>query len=1121
MKKIALLLILMIVCLTGFSQVTMSASGSYSQNFDALLNTGSVNNWLDNNTISSIFSQRTSTSTTYASSTGSSLSGGLYSFGSAGSTERALGTIGSANLTSGGNFAHGVLLQNTSGFTINSLNVSYTLEQWRNGGNTNPNTITFWYKVSSTTISSLTPGSNTGWTAVSVLNATSPINTATSGPLDGNNTANQSTLSNIAIPSLTVPNGSFIMLRWLDIDHTGTDHGLAIDNVSLNWTVCTSPINYFLDSDGDLFGNPSSVIQSCVAPTGYVTNDSDCDDANALINPNTTWYADLDGDTYGNLNTTFTGCISPLGFVLNATDCDDNNAIVNALSSYYQDSDQDGFGNIAVSISSCGQPTGYVVNSTDCDDTNPNVNAITTWYLDSDNDGFGNLSMTTQNCGQPVGYVANSTDCDDTNNQINPNATEVFDGIDNNCDLVIDEGFTLTTYYEDLDGDNYGSSVSIQSVTNPGTGYSLVSGDCDDNNNLINPNATEICDGIDNNCDLNIDENLPTFTYYLDADNDGFGDLNFTTTDCSVPAGYSVNSLDCNDANNQINPNATDIPANNIDEDCSGADAPLVPLQLGIYEFTQPSGCPVTATSVTTQPTTATFSVFSSIGVNCQAAGNVFNNNDWNTTTTIDLTEYVEFSITANQCQSLNLDRVAFNHRCSATGGTPTWYVRSSLDNYATDLGTGISGNNNNQNLDDTVTLGAAFDAVSNVTFRFYLTGIGTTGATFRFDNVSLYGNAIAITPQTFYADTDNDGFGDLAVDSLSCSIPVGFVLNSTDCNDADSLINPNTVWFLDADLDTFGDASISIVSCTQPSGYVLDSTDCNDNDNQITGSIMYYVDADNDTYGDFATGALFCTNPGAGYVTNSTDCDDTNNAIFPGATEICDGIDNDCVGGIDNGLTFVTYYVDADLDGFGTGAGQSLCTNPGAGFAIVAGDCNDTDDQINPDSPEVCDGIDNDCAGGIDNGLTFVTYYVDADNDTYGTGTGQSLCANPGAGFVTVGGDCNDNNNQIYPGATEVLDNSIDENCDGVDGYVGINELTLANFKIVPNPNNGTFNVILSEEVNNATISIQDLNGKTVQTSNFSGLEFQANLSGVTTGVYFVKIQTENSIAVDRVIIK
>ncbi|NBX79739.1 MAG: T9SS C-terminal target domain-containing protein [Flavobacteriales bacterium] len=769
-----------------------------------------------------------------------------------------------------------------------------------------------------------------------------------------------------------------------------------------------------------------------------------------------TFYADTDNDTFGDVNTTIQACAAPAGYVSNATDCDDTNPAINPNTIWYLDADNDMSGDAANTVTSCTEPTSasYVLNSSDCDDNNPNVDSITTWYLDSDNDGFGNLALTTQNCGQPVGYVANSTDCDDTNNQNNPNATEVFDGVDNNCNTIIDEGFILTTYYEDLDNDGFGGDVSIQSVTNPGAGYVLIGGDCNDNNNAINPNAT-------------------------------------------------------------------DILGNGIDEDCSGSDANLPPVVLGIYEFTQPSGCPVTATAVTNQPSIATFSAFSSTGITCQAAGNVYNNNGWNTTATIDLTEYVEFSITANECQSLDLDRIAFNHRCSATGGTPTWYVRSSLDNYATNLGTGLSGNNNNQNLDDTVTLGSAFDAVSNLTFRLYLTGIGTSGATFRFDNVSLYGNSIALPTQTFYADTDNDGFGNLANDSISCTTPIGFVLNNSDCNDADSLINPTTIWFLDADGDLIGGIAQTFVGCTPPTGYVLSNNDCDDSNINITGSTMYYADADNDTYGDFATGALFCTNPGAGYVTNSLDCDDTNNAIFPGATEICDGIDNDCVGGIDNGLTFVTYYVDADLDGFGTGAGQSLCTNPGAGFVTIAGDCNDTDDQINPDSPEVCDGIDNNCAGGIDDGLTFVAYFTDTDDDGFGTGNGQIYCENPGAGFVTVGGDCNDNNNQIYPGATEVLDNSIDENCDGVDGYVGINELTLANFKIVPNPNNGTFNVILSEEVNNATISIQDLNGKTVQTSTFSGLEFQANLTGVTTGVYFVKIQTENSIAVEKVIIK
>jgi hypothetical protein len=176
------------------------------------------------------------------------------------------------------------------------------------------------------------------------------------------------------------------------------------------------------------------------------------------------------------------------------------------------------------------------------------------------------------------------------------------------------------------------------------------------------------------------------------------------------------------------------------------------------------------------------------------------------------------------------------------------------------------------------------------------------------------------------------------------------------------------------------------------------------------------------------------CANPGAGYATANGDCDDASSTVNPGAAEICNGIDDNCTGGIDNGLTFSNYYTDADGDNYGTGTAQSLCANPGAGYATANGDCNDNNAAIKPGAIEICNGIDDNCVGGIDNGLTFNNYYTDADGDNYGTGTAQSLCANPGAGYATANGDCNDNNSAIKPGAADICGNSIDEDCSGSD---------------------------------------------------------------------------------------
>jgi len=840
---------------------------------------------------------------------------------------------------------------------------------------------------------------------------------------------------------------------------------------------CLTQTTFYADADGDTFGNPTSTIQACTAPAGYVSNNTDCDDSNALINPNTIWYADMDGDGFGNLNATSVGCVFPMNFVLNSTDCDDANFNANVLTTFYQDFDGDGFGNPAISIS---------------------------------------------NCGQPAGYVANNTDCDDSNATINSSATEIADNIDNDCDGLTDEGFAILTWYLDNDLDSFGGTDSLQSILSPGANYVLTDGDCNDANASINPNAIEICDSIDNNCDGLIDNGLTFLTYYVDADGDTYGSTNDSIAACSQPTGYVLNNTDCDDSNASINPGAADVPVNGIDEDCNGSDAPLVPLQLGIYEFTQPSSCPVTATSVTTQPSTATFSVFSSNGVDCQAAGNVFNNSNWNTTSTIDINEYVEFSITANQCQILNLDRIAFNHRCSATGGTPTWYVRSSLDNYATDLGSGLSANNNNQNLDDTVMLGTAFEAISTVTFRFYITGIGTTGATFRFDNVSLYGNSITLQNQTYYSDLDSDGFGDLNSDTLACSMPVGYVLDNTDCNDQDSLINPMSIWYIDSDNDLIGDSSNSFIGCVPPSGYVLSAGDCDDTNPQIYGPVIYFLDSDGDSFGVDSTAQTLCQNPGVGYVTLGGDCDDGNASINPNATEICDGIDNNCDGLSDNGLVFAMYYVDEDGDGFGDVAtGVESCSQP-QNTITVGGDCDDANDQIYPGATEICDAVDNDCDGSTDEGLTFITYYSDFDNDGFGTGsTGLSFCENPGPGFSTNNLDCNDANGQINPNATDILDNGIDENCDGVDGYLGIQVISDIKVMVSPNPNLGSFTIEFNQLVANAVINLTDLNGKVVRVYQLSGDSIQISDSNLEKGVYLLNVSTQGNTLIERIVVQ
>ena len=228
--------LLLFVSGQSWGQIGMTTTGSQTQNFNTLATSGSSNTWTDNSTITNWYSQRTGNGTTYTADAGSGTAGTLYSYGTGTNTERALGTIGSGNAAAG-SFAHGVLLRNTSGTVITDIKVTYTLEQWRKSGVTTAQDITFWYKISSTTISALNPNSNGTWTQVTGLTLSSPINTSTAAALDGNAVANRVTASNVALPSLSLANNDYIMLKWEDPDHSGSDHGLSIDDVTISWTV--------------------------------------------------------------------------------------------------------------------------------------------------------------------------------------------------------------------------------------------------------------------------------------------------------------------------------------------------------------------------------------------------------------------------------------------------------------------------------------------------------------------------------------------------------------------------------------------------------------------------------------------------------------------------------------------------------------------------------------------------------------------------------------------------------------------------------------------------------------------------------------------------------------------
>ena len=245
---------------------------------------------------------------------------------------------------------------------------------------------------------------------------------------------------------------------------------------------------------------------------------------------------------------------------------------------YYVDADGDGLGSsTTASLCSAVAPAGYSTQTGDCNDNDASVQTALMYYVDADGDGFGS-SATASLCSAtaPIGYSIQTGDCNDASSSIYPGSAEICgNGIDDNCNGSIDEACVLYTYYQDNDGDGYGSNITISNyVSTPPAGYVNHQLDCDDSNAAINPEATEICgNGTDDNCNGQIDEGCTSYTYYADADNDNYGNPSnsISTYESTAPAGYTSNNSDCNDANATINPAATEICGNGIDDNCNGS----------------------------------------------------------------------------------------------------------------------------------------------------------------------------------------------------------------------------------------------------------------------------------------------------------------------------------------------------------------------------------------------------------------------------------------------------------------------------------------------------------------------------------------------------------------------
>ena len=752
---------------------------------------------------------------------------------------------------------------------------------------------------------------------------------------------------------------------------------------------------------------------------------------------------------------------------------------------------------------------GFTEVQGDCDDGDPDATPESVWWTDADEDGYGNPSLNVADCVQPPGTVAGSfveglvdfddADCDDTNALINPGATELCDGLDNNCDSLIDPVGTTgqANFYLDVDQDGFGSGTA----TVLGCDDAIPSGyvtekdidgdgsadfDCDDYQAARFPGNPEVCDGLDNDCDVTTNEDTPGIardaaTWYPDTDDDGYGS-GVAVEQCAPPSGHVSNNQDCDDSDSTINPAVLEV-CDGIDKNCDGITDDDLKQTYYADSDDDGFGDPTDAQTGCAQPSDTTIDntdcddtdetinpsateVCDSIDNNCDG---LIDGSD-----AADLAPYfpdvdqdgygdgaaaAEYACktlpgyvgNASDCDdqrgSVNptgTESCATAYDDDCDGETNDLNAEGCLEYYVDGDGDGFGGGSSKCRCEAKGSYTETTPGDCDDTDDAIRPNVVETCATAYDDNCdgdTNNLNAIGCTP--YYYDTDGDGYGDAANSQCTCDDggADAWVVDGGDCNDdpaanglsinpaADELCTQDTATPVDEDCDS-----------------LIDEDDALD-------ALTWYEDTDSDGYGDLNAPVIACEQP-SDHVSDNTDCDDNRTAVNPAATETCDtAYDDDCDTDTNDqdALSCIDYYIDSDGDTYGDGASQCTCEPSTTYTATIDGDCDEARTSVNPGATETCaTAYDDDCdSDDNDEDASGCTdYWEDLDGDGYGTGDAKCTCAATAPFTAAQNGDCDDGTAAINPSAAELCtqgsDTPADENCDTlIDDSSAIDALT------------------------------------------------------------------------------